>query len=193
MRRFALVTALALACSGCARGCTSTRPPIHVNPNMDLQPKYKAQAESGFFYDGATMRAPVPGTVARGELREDKAFFTGQDAAGQPLPTSPVPASPELLARGAERFRIYCAPCHDARGDGKGILATRGNVPTTSMHSDKVLTASDGHIFEVITNGLGLMPAYRWPIPPADRWAIVAHVRELQRNRQAQAGGGAQP
>ncbi len=181
---------LALLSTGCVmRGCTSSQPPIHLNPNMDLQPKYKAQAESEFFYDGASMRAPVPGTIARGELREDEAFFEGKDAAGQPLPKSPVEATPEVLARGAERFQIYCAPCHDARGDGKGILAARGNVPTTSMHVEKVLTASDGHLFEVITNGLGLMPAYRWPIPPADRWAIVAHVRELQRGRQAEAGG----
>lgn len=187
MGRLALVAVLALLNAGCARGCTSSQPPIHVNPNMDLQPKYKAQAESGFFYDGKVMRPPVPGTIARGELREDRAFFEGRDAAGQPLAASPVEATPELLARGAERYRIYCAPCHDARGDGKGVLATRGNVPTTSLHAEKVLTASDGHIFEVITNGLGLMPGYRWPIPPGDRWAIVARVREMQRARQEEA------
>ena len=57
--------ALALSLLGCARGCTSSRPPIHIVPNMDWQPKVKAQAESGFFYDGAAMRTPVPGTVAR--------------------------------------------------------------------------------------------------------------------------------
>jgi mono/diheme cytochrome c family protein len=181
---------LTLLSTGCVmRGCTSTQPPIHVNPNMDLQPKYKAQSESEFFYDGATMRAPVPGTIARGELREDRAFFEGKDASGQLLAESPVAQTPELLARGAERFHIYCAPCHDARGDGKGILATRGNVPTTSVHADKVLSATDGHLFDVVTNGLGMMPAYRWPIPPADRWAIVAHVRELQKSRKAEAGG----
>lgn len=190
MPRYALVLGLALLSTSCARGCTSSRPPIHVNPNMDLQPKYKAQSESDFFYDGKAMRPPVPGTIARGELREDQAFFQGQDAAGQPLAASPVEATPELLARGAERFRIYCAPCHDARGDGQGILATRGNVPTTSMYADKVVTASDGHLFDVVTNGFGLMPAYRWPIPPADRWAIVTHVRELQRRRRAESEGG---
>ena len=185
--RTVVLAGLALASTACVRGCTSSQPPIHVNPNMDLQPKYKAQSESEFFYDGSTMRAPVPGTIARGELREDKAFFEGKDAAGQPLAQSPVEATPELQARGAERFHIYCAPCHDARGDGTGILATRGNVPTTSMHVEKVQTATDGHLFDVITNGLGLMPAYRWPIPPGDRWAIVAHVRELQRTRKLEA------
>jgi mono/diheme cytochrome c family protein len=177
-----------LALAGC-RGWTSSQPPIHLNPSMDQQPKYLPQAESAFFYDGATMRAPVPGTVARGELREDRAFFEGKDAAGKDLVHSPVETTPEVLARGAERYRIYCAPCHDARGDGKGILAQQG-LPTTSLHIDRLRAAEDGYVFEVMTNGRGLMPAYRWPIPPADRWAIIAHVRELQSQRQQEEGGG---
>jgi mono/diheme cytochrome c family protein len=177
-----VVAALGTAC----RGMTSSKPPIHVNPSMDNQPKARAQSESDFFYDGASMRAPVPGTVARGELREDRAFFEGKDAAGNPLAQSPVEATPELLARGADRYRIYCQPCHDPRGDGKGVLAQRGGVPTTSIHDPKLLGAVDGHIYNVITNGQGLMSAYRWPIPPADRWAIVAHVRQMQQQRQAE-------
>ena len=186
-RRLFVIGLLALALAGC-RGWTSSQPPIHVNPSMDRQPKYRPQAESAFFYDGATMRVPVPGTVARGELREDRAFYEGKDAAGKDLVHSPVEATPEVLARGAERFRIYCAPCHDARGDGKGILAQQG-LPTTSLHIDRLRAAEDGYVFEVMTNGRGLMPAYRWPIPPADRWAIIAHIRELQRQRQQEEGG----
>jgi mono/diheme cytochrome c family protein len=176
------VAALTPAC----RGMTSTKPPIHINPSMDNQPKARPQSESDFFYDGASMRAPVPGTVARGELREDRAFFEGKDASGQDLQRSPVEATEAVLARGADRYHIYCRPCHDPRGDGKGVLAQRGGVPTTSMHDPKVLGATDGHIFNVITGGQGLMQPYRWPIPPADRWAIVAHVRRMQQERQAQ-------
>lgn len=182
---------IALSSTACVRGCTSSRPPIHINPNMDTQPKAKTQRESEFFYDGSSMRMPIPGTIARGELREDGVFFTGKDAAGKDVAQSPVEATPEVLARGAERFQIYCAPCHDPHGDGKGILAQRGSVPTTSMHSERVLTTTDGHIFDVITNGLGLMPAYRWPIPPQDRWAIVAQVRAMQKKRQEDTGGTA--
>jgi hypothetical protein len=66
-------------------------------------------------------------------------------------------------------------------------LFQRGNVPTATFHQDKILKYSDGQIFDVITNGTGLMAGYRWPISPADRWAIVAHVRGLQRERQARA------
>ena len=91
-----VVVALGSAC----RGMTSTKPPIHVNPSMDNQPKARAQSESDFFYDGASMRVPVPGTVARGELREDRAFFEGKDEKGNDLAHSPVEATPEVLARG---------------------------------------------------------------------------------------------
>ena len=175
------------ALSGCARGCTSSRPPIHLNPSMDDQPKVTAQTASTFFYDGASMRQPVPGTVAIGGLKEDTAFFTGKGADGQFVATIPHAVDEALLERGRQRYAIYCQPCHDARGDGRGILFQRGNVPTATFHQDKILNYADGQIFDVITNGVGLMPAYRWPIPPADRWAIIAHVRELQRDRQARA------
>src|SRR5438874_5915359 len=84
---FALVSAVAL--SGCARGCTSSRPPIHPNPSMDDQPKVLAQTASTFFYDGASMRQPVPGTVPIGGLKEDVAFFTGKGADGQFVATIP--------------------------------------------------------------------------------------------------------
>ena len=176
---------LAVGLSGCARGCTSSRPPIHVNPSMDDQPKVRPQAASDFFYNGAAMREPVPGTVPIGGLKEDTAFFEGKGPDGPFVATIPVPVNETLVERGRDRYRIYCQPCHDARGDGKGILFQRGNVPTASFHQEKILKYPDGQIFDVITNGTGLMAGYRWPIPPADRWAIVAHVRELQRKRQA--------
>jgi mono/diheme cytochrome c family protein len=196
-RRRLVLGALALtsvvALPACVRGCTSSRPPIHLNPSMDDQPKVLAQTASTFFYDGASMRQPVPGTVPIGGLKEDAAFFTGKGADGQfvaTIPeTVPVIKNEALVERGRQRYVIYCQPCHDARGDGKGILFQRGNVPTASFHQDKILKYPDGQIFDVITNGTGLMAGYRWPIPPADRWAIIAYVRELERKRLAGATG----
>lgn len=173
--------------SGCARGCTSSRPPIHINPSMDDQPKARPQTASAFFYNGASMREPVPGTVPIGGLQEDGAFFTGKGADGQFVAAIPHPVDDALVERGRQRYGIYCQPCHDARGEGRGILFQRGNVPTGNFHEEKILKYSDGQIFDVITNGVGLMSGYRWPIPPADRWAIVAYVRELQRERLARA------
>ena len=153
---------------------------------MDDQPKVLPQTASTFFYDGASMREPVPGTVPIGGLKEDAAFFTGKGADGEFVATMPVTVDEARLERGRQRYAIYCQPCHDAWGDGKGILFQRGNVPTASFHQEKILKLPDGQIFDVITNGAGLMCRITgWPIPPADRWAIVAYVRELE----AQAAG----
>lgn len=171
--------------TGCARGCTSSRPPIHLNPSMFDQPKALPQTASDFFYNGASMRDPVPGTVALDGLKEDAPFFTGKGTDGTFVATVPVPVNDALVARGHDRYHIYCEPCHDARGDGKGILFQRANVPTASFHQEKILKYPDGQIFDVITNGQGLMPSYRWPIAVADRWAIIAYVRDLEKKRLA--------
>jgi mono/diheme cytochrome c family protein len=176
-----------LAISGCAGSCTSSRPPMQINPSMDDQPKVRPQTASTFFYDGMSMRQPVLGTIPIGGLKEDTAFFTGRGPDGKVVATVPVTVDEALLERGRQRYVIYCQPCHDARGDGKGILFQRGNIPTASFHQEKILKYPDGFMFEIITNGLALMPAYRWSIPPADRWAIIAYIRELERQRLATA------
>ncbi len=185
MKREAAFVVIFLTLSGCGlmRGCTSSQPPIHLNPSMDSQPKLQPQASSDFFYNGAGMRLPVEGTVARNELREDDAFYRGIGPDGKPVTTNPLAIDDAVVARGAARYAIYCQPCHDARGDGKGILFQRGNVPTSSFHSEKLRAYPDGQMFDIVTNGSGLMPSYKWPIPPADRWAIIAHVRKLERER----------
>jgi mono/diheme cytochrome c family protein len=183
-----VVLALALLALSCCRGCTSSRPPVHLNPNMDNQPRYEPQAASAFFYNGAEMRPPVPGTVARGELRDHGPRWTGKDAAGAFVTAVPVKVDDAVRERGKQRFEIYCAACHDKGGDGKGILFERGKVPTPSFHTDKLLQMPDGQIFDTITNGTGLMPAYRYPIPVDDRWAIIVHLRALQAHRLARSG-----
>lgn len=179
-RRLFSLLLLALALAGCWRGATSSRPPLHPNPNMDNQPKYLAQSTSDFFYDGATMRPPVAGTVARGELHEDSAFYTGFDDSGEPVARIPFEVDEALVLRGEERYAIYCAPCHHARGNGRGILWDRAQIPSADLHEERLVNAPDGEIFNVISNGLGLMSGYKYPIPPRDRWAIIAYVRRLQ-------------
>lgn len=154
--------------SGCVRGCDSSRPPILVNTSMFNQPKVLPYAASDFFYDGKAMRDPVAGTIARGHL---------PPAAGAEAPAGDPQAR---MARGRERYAIYCLPCHDERGEGRGILAERGKVPTRNLLEQKVRDLSDQQLFDTITNGMGLMMGYRYPIAAPDRWAIVAHVRTLQ-------------
>ena len=170
---------------GCYRGSPSEDPPIHLNPNMDHQPKYKAQAESDFFKDGATMRMPVPGTVARGDLRADHVYYQGKNADGTLVNEAPVRIDMDLLKRGQERYNIYCAPCHDRTGAGQGIVIKKGFLPPPSFHLDRLREAPDGHFFDVISNGIRNMPAYNHQVQVADRWAIVAYIRALQRSQNA--------
>jgi len=175
---------LVFACvlvAGCTRGSTSSRPPIHLNPNMDDQPKAQAQEASAFFADGKVMREPVPGTVSRDNLEADPAVATGTGPDGQPVATSPVRVDEHLLARGAQRYQIYCQPCHGASGNGKSMLRERAGVATADLLQSRLRQAPDGYLFDVVSHGFGLMPSYAYQIPVADRWAIIAHVRALQR------------
>lgn len=183
--RLGLLLVLSLALGGCVRGCTSSRPPIHLNPNMDDQPRANALESSDFFYDGKTMRQPIPGTVAREDVVEPSAFETGRENGDGGFVTAVPAAAGEALAqplalRGAERYDIYCALCHGAEGDGEGMLFTRAGVTSADLRIPRLREMPDGQLFDVISNGLGLMPPYRAQIPPADRWAIVAYVRQLQ-------------
>jgi mono/diheme cytochrome c family protein len=179
-RRVLLTGVLLVLLGGCVRGCPSKRPPIHLNPNMDVQPKYLPQSESAFFADGATMRLPVEGTVAREDLPRDPVLETGLDADGAFLDHNALEVTPEVLARGAERYGIYCTPCHGPAGDGLGPVSVRGKLPSADLHQERIRQLADGELFDVITHGKGLMPGYAFPIPPRDRWAIITHVRQLQ-------------
>lgn len=174
------LAAMLLVSVGCTRGATSRRPPIHPNPNMDLQPKYSSQSVSDFFYDGASMRPPVEGTVARGEFLEDPVLATGRNVDGSFVSNNPLAGRDRLAERGHERYGIYCQPCHGESGNGRGMLFERSGVESADLKEARIVEQPDGQIFDVITNGLGLMSGYKYPIPPEDRWAILAYVRQLQ-------------
>lgn len=194
--RLAALAVLLVALGGC-RGCVSSRPPIHLNPNMDYQPKLQPQEASRFFYDGASMRPPVEGTVALEDPVELDASVTGLAPDGELVATIPAavrqrfPSDEAFAARGLERFEIYCAPCHGDRGDGQGMLRQRAGVVSADLRQARLREAPDGHFFDVISHGLGLMPSYAAQVPVLDRWAIIGHVRTLQAAAPPPAGGGA--
>jgi hypothetical protein len=171
--------------SGCNRGRTSSKPPIHPIPNMDNQPRYETQGPGPFFADGMAMRHPVEGTIARGHLITDLARHTGRDSLGRLVWESPESISMELLNRGKDRFNIFCTPCHGRAGDGKGAATKRGMLSPPTFHQERLRNIQDGHLFDVITNGKGNMSAHRHQVPVSDRWAIVAFIRALQRSQNA--------
>lgn len=154
---------------------------------MADQPRYDPLEPSAFFPDGRAARPVVAGTVARGQLREDDHLWRGR-VAGELAATLPFPVTRELLERGRDRFNIFCAPCHDQAGTGKGMIVRRGFRPPPSLHDPRLREAPAGHFFDVMTGGFGAMPDYAAQIPVADRWAIVAYVRALQLSQYAPAG-----
>lgn len=90
-----------------------------------------------------------------------------------------------MLERGQERYNIYCTPCHSRVGNGDGMIVQRGYRPAGNYHTARLEDAPLGHFFNVITHGYGAMPDYSAQIAPADRWAIAAYIRALQRSQNA--------
>lgn len=187
------VTVLALvplAVFAARRGATTDQLPVHLVNDMDFQPKYRAQSANAFFADGRAMRPDAAGTVARGELAEDETIATGKhgDTWSEQLPLA---VTPELMARGRERFAIFCTPCHGAAGYGDGLVALRAKdlqeanwVPPASLHDPLVRSRSVGQLFDTVRNGVRTMPGYARQMPREDSWAIVAFIRALQRSQQ---------
>jgi mono/diheme cytochrome c family protein len=195
--RNGLLVIAACACFGLA-GCQQ---------KMAAPAYYPPLGESSFFADGRASRPLVPGTIARGHLRTDVARYTGkkQQTSGLARSTTVIGAGPNPvaaaaavttypddvetfpfaiteadMARGKERYTIYCAVCHDALGYGQGKIVERGYTPPPSYHIERLRRAPVGHFFQVITNGYGSMPDYKEQVPPHDRWAIAAYIRALQ-------------
>jgi mono/diheme cytochrome c family protein len=173
---------------------------------MAGQPSYAPLEPCDFFADGRSARPLVAGTVARGQLRTDTAFFTGRkvvraSVAGSNFENSsvspgsakspfddnsdfvtelPLPIDRSLVEHGRNRYSIYCVVCHDPLGTGRGKIVERGYTRPPSYHIDRLREAPAGRLFAVISEGYGSMPSYSAQIPPEDRWAIVAYVRALQ-------------
>jgi mono/diheme cytochrome c family protein len=154
--------------------------------DMHNQPKYRALRATPFFADGSSARPLVEGTVARGTLQEDEAFFTGK-VGNATVKELPFAVDAALLDRGQDRFNVYCSPCHDATGNGKGLVVQRGYRQPPSFHEDRLRNADAGYFFDTITNGFGAMPDYRMQLPARDRWAVVAYIRALQLSQHAAA------
>jgi mono/diheme cytochrome c family protein len=152
--------------------------------DMHDQPRYEPLEASDFFADGLSARPPVPGTVPRGGLRDDRHLHTGR--IGETLAADlPLPLTEALLARGRERFGVYCTPCHGALGNGQGMVVQRGFPAPRSFHEDRLRGEPVGYFYDVMTNGFGRMQDYAAQVPVTDRWAIAAYIRALQLSQGA--------
>jgi mono/diheme cytochrome c family protein len=151
---------------------------------MHDQPKYQPLEGSQFFADQRASRPVPPDTVARGQLNVDEQFYTGK-VGGKFADTFPMTVTRAMLDRGRERYEIYCSPCHDRTGSGRGMIVQRGFPRAASYHEPRLREAPPGYFFNAMTNGFGVMPSYATQIPADDRWAIVAYIRALQLSQHA--------
>ena len=170
--RIWLLTGLLLLGAGCRQ-------------DMHDQPNYSPLEPSEFFADGTSAQIPVEGTVARGQLRDDRLLYAGREASGEFTATFPFEITPEALDRGQQRYDIFCSVCHDRLGNGNGMIVQRGFRRPPTMHSERLRGVPAGYLFDVITNGYGAMPDYRSQIETEDRWRIVAYLRALQLSQNA--------
>ena len=188
--------------AGC-QGDKTPKPPIHPNWNMDNVKRFDPQEPNYFFANNMAQRPFVEGTVARGQLRTDDHLDRGRDEADvyvNALPGADAQGKAfawddDFIARGKERYEIYCVPCHDAEGGGKGIVIQRaiklaegkstglGFNPPPSFHDDRLLKEPLGKFYDVITNGWGNMQPYKSQITNRDRWAVAAYVRAMQKTK----------
>lgn len=149
---------------------------------MADQPPQRPLEPSNFFDDGMASRPVEPGTVARaGKEQNGPRFHSKVD--GKLVDAFPFEVTMEVLARGQERYEIFCSPCHDRLGTGQGMIVRRGFTPARSFHDPRLRDAPAGHFFEVITQGFGQMPSYANQLSEQDRWAVIAYIRALQFSR----------
>jgi len=205
---FLLCTIAIIAVFG-FRGQVSTAPPLELFPDMVRQMKVRAQAPLNFFADGRGPRLPVAGTVPVGyempkpDTSETQAtavdrwshpnasFSVGTDyyntgkMRDQWGTGIPLEVTRELMERGQQRFNITCVMCHGAAAAGNGITKQYGLATVISLQDERIRKMSDGEIFNTITNGKNTMMAYGPTIIVADRWAIIAYLRALQRSQNA--------
>lgn len=155
---------------------TSNTPPLQVIDDMDNQQKAKPQVASHFFADGAATRPPIEGTIPR-----NGSMYTVEspdDAESANVNT--VPRTPFVLARGKNRYDVYCAPCHAQDAKGNGMVVQKGFTPPPDLLRDATKELSDARLFHVLSAGQNIMPSYADKLSVVDRWAVIHYLRELQ-------------
>lgn len=197
---FFLFTILAFVSILGLPGSKSSRPPLYIFPDMDWQAKYLPQRSNTFFKNAMNDRPCLEHAISRGQGWERKAVFdatyqylpslhkelyTGKDATGAFVTGFPLEVDEALMQEGQKKYTLFCQVCHGASGDGNGITKQYGMIATPSYHDDRIRQMPEGEIFNTITHGKNTMGGYGDKLSPAERWAVIAYVRALQRSQNA--------
>jgi mono/diheme cytochrome c family protein len=173
------VTALGLvALLALAAGCQGVLPEPDL-ARMLQQRSYRSFEPAPMFADGRAMRPPPAGTISRDRDLDHPALTSGI-VDRRYVDRLPLAADRPLLERGRDRFDVFCAACHGPRGDGVSPVAVRMRMRKPPSLIEAPVTAfPPGRLFQVISEGYGLMPAYSSELVERDRWAVVAYLRAL--------------
>jgi mono/diheme cytochrome c family protein len=90
------------------------------------------------------------------------------------------------IERGRAYYAQVCVPCHGVRGDGTGEWSHRVRPNPADLTRPGVAARSDAELYRIISDGIPgtAMRGWRRQLSDAQRWQIVAYVRQLG------AGGG---
>ena len=183
-----IVIIMSVSLTGC-RGYKSEKPPVHPNVNMDYQPKYKKQSlpleppegVMPYSYESTDVQHESRDYI----LQDSKTGYYTAKLDGDLVKTAPIVVTEAVLKNGQERYNIYCAVCHGQTGKGDGMVVQRGYLKPPSLSDQRLIDSPDGHLYDVIANGIRNMPAYGDKIAVSDRWAVVTYIRALQRVNNA--------
>ncbi len=156
-----------------------SEPPLRLRGEMASSPAYLGQAPSPVLPGGASMRAPVPGTLARGQ--EVFRYGPGDDEmvrAGREL-FDPLPHDAGVADHGREVYETFCSVCHGPSGAGDGTVVPPFPNPP-DLRADQTSERPDGALYHIITLGRKKMPAHRAQLDPRQRWQVIRYLRSLQ-------------
>jgi mono/diheme cytochrome c family protein len=137
--------------------------------SMQRQARHATQSGASLWSQGPEIAGSPDGTIPIGQPAEQSAI------------DRPPHLTEAVLRRGSDRYTIFCAPCHGLDGSGDGSVVQRGFPRPPSYHDARLMAAPTAAIVDVIGNGRGAMYGFADKVPPADRWAIAAYVKTLQR------------
>ncbi len=165
---------------GCSAGGNKTG--YEYAPNMYESEAYEAYTQTGYMKynpNGMTMRTPVNGTVANGQMGYTM-YTEGYEASvAWRNPIAPTEAN---VAEGMRLYNIQCQHCHGKKGKNDGGVIKSGQYPPPpwdGYQSNDIKNLPDGKAFHSITYGKGNMGAHGNVLTPEERWKVLHYVRSL--------------
>ena len=168
--------------------CTSSgdNPGIEYAPQMYVSQAYEPYSQEKKFEPnphGMTMRLPVNGTIARGQL--DFAYphpNTGEGYEAAATYTGNVAPTKANVAEGERLYQFNCSHCHGKSGKNDGPIFKSGKIPGPAWQgfaSEQMQQLPVGKMYHTITYGKGLMGSHAHMLNPEQRWKVIHFLKSM--------------